>query len=608
MKRIYAPIAVAFALFARAENLREVRIWHIVDGQGVEAAVIEVDHAAQSVRMRRSDGREFTSPFSHFVPEDAALLEGFSRPIVYTGRKGTLAYRPLNDSGDVVPDFSWCGYRGGGVPIPDIPVKGFLEPAGRGRDDTDRIQQAIDQLEALPPGSDGFRGALLLRKGVYRISGVLKISRSGVVLRGEGSGKDGTVLFAAGTVKRNLIEVDASAAEKVFAADPGTCVSITDAYVPVGARSFRVSSAEAFGRGDRILVTRNVNDAWIRAIGMDQIPELPGRVVVNWRARDYTVSYQRTVMAVEGNTVTIDAPVVCALDARWGGGEIQKYTDHRGSELGIERLRIVAEFDPSVTENGHYSDENKCGVGIRFNRVRNGWAQDIVGVHLDRLIEIGDASKWITVQDCAYVDPVSMVAGSRRYAFAISGEQNLVQRCYAESARHAFLFDALTPGPNVILDCMSKIDYGASEPHHRWSTGGLYDNFSGSLSIVNRWYWGTGHGWSGANYVAWNTEGALSLQSPPTAGNYSVGHVGEKKPPPFKDSPDGYWDFFGAHVEPRSLYLAQLLDRLGVRAVRAIATPEQLNGTIRHLLTRKYATAHDFKWGVGAKLEMSRYQ
>jgi hypothetical protein len=46
-----------------------------------------------------------------------------------------------------------------------------------------------------------------LKKGSYRIAGVITVNKSGVVLRGEGQGTDGTVLIATGAVQRSLVLV-----------------------------------------------------------------------------------------------------------------------------------------------------------------------------------------------------------------------------------------------------------------------------------------------------------------------------------------------------------------------------------------------------------------
>ena len=44
---------------------------------------------------------------------------------------------------------------------------------------------------------------------------------------------------------------------------------VTDEYVPVGARSFTVASAQGFRPGDPVIVRRIGNEDWIDAVGMN---------------------------------------------------------------------------------------------------------------------------------------------------------------------------------------------------------------------------------------------------------------------------------------------------------------------------------------------------
>jgi len=104
-------------------------------------------------------------------------------------RNGRLVYGS-DQYGNRIPDFSTAGYGGGGVPIPDIPVRASLDPVSGG-DDTPRIQAALEALVKQPADANGFRGALLLHKGVYRIAGTILLNASGIVLRGEGSEEGG---------------------------------------------------------------------------------------------------------------------------------------------------------------------------------------------------------------------------------------------------------------------------------------------------------------------------------------------------------------------------------------------------------------------------------
>ena len=109
-----------------------------------------------------------------------------SSKLVYPGPDGRLVYVP-DEKGNIIPDFSHCGYMGGGVALPDVPVVLTIYPQTQG-DDTARLQAAIDEVSARALGANGFRGTLLLKRGKYRIGGTLQIRASGVVLRGEGEG------------------------------------------------------------------------------------------------------------------------------------------------------------------------------------------------------------------------------------------------------------------------------------------------------------------------------------------------------------------------------------------------------------------------------------
>ena len=59
-----------------------------------------------------------------------------------------------------------------------------------------------------------------------------------------------------------------------------------------------------------------------------------------------------------------------------------------------------------------------------------------------------------------------------------------------------------------------------------------------------------------------------------TALNWCLGLVGPKVDG-YLDRPDGQWELHGTHASPRSLFLAQLEDRLGRDAVLAVSTEEQ---------------------------------
>lgn len=121
---------------------------------------------------------------------------------------------------------------------------------------------------------------------------------------------------------------------------------------------------------------------------------------------------------------------------------------------------------------------------MQFDSVKNAWARKLTTTHFYHgPVSITAPAKWITVEDCRALEPVSIITGGRRYPYSNNGQLCLIQRCYSDKARHAFVFGSRVPGPNVFLRCESTNDYASSEPHHRWSTGGLYDNVTASIAI-----------------------------------------------------------------------------------------------------------------------------
>ena len=46
----------------------------------------------------------------------------------------------------------------------------------------------------------------------------------------------------------------------------------------------------------------------------------------------------------------VDAPIVCAIEEHWGGGEVLTFdTSERIQQIGIENIRGVSEFDQNIT-------------------------------------------------------------------------------------------------------------------------------------------------------------------------------------------------------------------------------------------------------------------
>jgi hypothetical protein len=477
---------------------------------------------------------------------------------VYTNTQGKLQYKTL-DKGDKIMDFSYAGYRGGGVSLPAVPVVVTLNPADG--DNSDAIQNAIDQVAKLQP-VNGFRGAVLLNKGTYNCEKSLNLNVSGIVLRGSGAGTDGTIINMTGrphlciSVKGNI--------NTTF----GKTTKISDAYVASGSMAFNVDNASGFAVGDTIRITRPITDAWVSFMGMDALVR-DGKKQI-WIKGDITTD--RVIRKIEGKKISLDIPLADSYDAVYTqpGTTVTKIkTTGELSQIGIESLRIISPAQAIAITDA----QNKA---ISMSGVSDAWAKNLEIYNTVNSISV--TGRRITIDGVTIMHTVPTVGAAKPADINGSGTQLLFNHCNI-TGDNIFYF-ATGPkvtGPIVMLNCIFT-GGGWIQPHQRWATGLLVDNCKvpgGGIDFMNRGEMGSGHGWAIGWAVAWNCEAQSYLnQQPPGAANWVIGSKGDhdKKPIPFEKNapvlPEGIYDSANTAVTPGSLYLSQLAERLGTQAVK----------------------------------------
>ncbi len=446
---------------------------------------------------------------------------------VKVGVSGRLVYG-MDDTGDRVLDYSTVGYQGGLVPLPDfstlgVPTISITPIAG---DNLSRLQNAINQAAALPLKANGFRGVVQLAPGTYNISDGLAINTSGIIFRGAGNGADpatNSILAYTGTSQIDMIHVDNGSGG---GRSTNTTHNITDKVVPVGATSFSVDSTTGYSVGDKIDVHRPSTANWIHALGMDMIPN-PNGTTVQWTAGSKDEDYERTITYIDQTRKRIffDAPLPNSFDQQYGGGTVSKYTFNRTTNVGIENLRGNGQAVLTTP-----TDENHANSFVVMQDTADSWARNITGQHLVyATMEAGTGSRNITLDGGTSIDPVSQITGGRRYPFNIEGQFVLMKNMTSDNGRHEFVNNSPSRGPNVFLDGVATNGHADSGTHQRWSTGTLWDNITTNtdINVQNRYDSGTGHGWSGANMVIWNSKASdFYVQNPPTAQNWLIGSTG----------------------------------------------------------------------------------
>ncbi|MCS2979890.1 hypothetical protein NXW75_12660 [Bacteroides xylanisolvens] len=337
---------------------------------------------------------------------------------------------------------------------------------------------------------------------------------------------------------------------------------------------------------------------------------------IQWKPGSKDLTFERKIVSVKKDEITLNIPLTNALQKEFGGGTIYKYRyDKRFTQCGVENLYGMCIYDESVKKSyrgiGEYCcDENHANTFVALRTVENAWVRNVSVEHFDCCVTTTSATKYITGQDLSAINPISQITGGRRYAYHINGGQMcLFQRCYSSHHRHEFVLGATTPGPNAFVDGYGEMTFASSEPHHRWSAGCLWDNIvlkgpSASLMAANRGSMGSGHGWAGAQMVFWNCAAPLILvMQPPTAQNFAIGlqatEVDNSKEArsgakstfnsivntsmidmKYKDQPingTGWTEQTAGTVVPSSLYYYQLRDRLGKSALKKVMDEPQYN-------------------------------
>ncbi|HEX9151899.1 MAG TPA: DUF6298 domain-containing protein, partial [Flavobacterium sp.] len=462
--------------------------------------------------------------------------------------KGGISYTADN-LGNQIPDFSYAGYRASEKAIPNLENKIFVPK--QEKDATQKIQAAIDYVSNLKPNKTGFRGAVLLDKGTFQISGTLYIKKSGVVLRGSGNTENGTILLGTGLEREALIRVLGTDDKKY-----GDTFEFNISYTPLGTQKIQLKNASQLKVSDEISISKPLTDNWIKELGMG---DFGGETSwIGWKKGDWDMTWNRVVTKINGNEVTLNAPLTMALDDVYGAAKVMTYSwSGRIEEIGIENILMKSTYNAA-----NLKDEQHRWLGISIENARNAWVKQVNFKHFSGgAVSLLKTAQQITIEDCIATEPISEIAAFRRFTFYTEGQQTLFQRCYSEYGYHDFAVGGFgTTGPNVFVQCESHLPYENSGAIGSWATGVLFDiaTIDGkALSYNNREQSGRGAGWTAANSVMWESSASkIECYSPPTAQNWAFGVWGQF-------GGNGHWKDVNGHISPRSLFYAQLESRLG---------------------------------------------
>lgn len=462
-------------------------------------------------------------------------------------------------------DYSYVGYRMSEHQIPDADVKVYVPYKSSFQ--SARIQKAIDYVSQLKPDrKTGLRGAILLDAGDYILDRPLRIAKSGVVLRGQG--RNNTFLHKKGFDRGAVVYIE-GVDNRI-----GTDTFALDHQMVVGSKDLKFVSKLGTHRdlkvGDEVIIARSSTKEWIDLLNCSTFGGGQDLGYWGWHPGEVDLEWTRRLTNVEGNQVSLDAPLSMTLDKKWSDTHLIRYVwPGRIEDSGVENLSLISDYDTL-----HLKDEDHAWDGVYIANARNCWVRLVDFRHFSgSAVVIQRSGSQITVEDCTSKEPVSEIGGYRRRTFLTYGEKCLFQRLHSEDGINDFAAGFIAAGPNAFVQCESQRSLGFSGSVGSLATGLLYDdvNIDGNdLRFCNLGIEKYGTGWNTSNSLAYQcTASGIFADSLPDGSNNHV---------------YGCWaQFCGTgdyqesnnHVKPWSIFAAQLEKRIGEKAALIARTHER---------------------------------
>lgn len=508
-----------------------------------------------------------------------------------------------------LPDFSYAGYRFGNTSLPEIKEKiisatDFGVKANDNLDDSKALQKALKAAHEVSGNV-----VLLLPAGKIILSDILYIERSDFVLRGAGSGAQGTEIYcprpmmylkdqeSLAELREYLTSTGKRQVEKENNIDlPFSQFAWSGGFIWTQVRNQRVKSyMEKYetlpnifakvikgNRGEKEFLVSDVN-----RLKVGDVVELElfnkegekGEIIEalygnskakigysHWKQPNLALVRQQVeIVAISKNKITIKTPLL--LDIKPNYQALLVEWKHL-SEVGIEHLRISFPDAPRVA---HHIEQGYNGIFL--TRLFNSWVQDVT---------INNAESGILTEEIANVTIKDIVTEGKNiahYTVEMGGVHNvLVENLKVyNKAVHPLSFNTFAT-KNVYENCEIFTDPDLDQ-HAGANHQNLFDNIKVHFDADNSNtyplfaggganYWKPSHG---AYSTFWNinieVNGAnnfpIELNGMEDGPFARIIGVNGNRPFSVKYGPDAYIDFINKPMAKiPSLYYYQLKKRL----------------------------------------------
>lgn len=457
--------------------------------------------------------------------------------------------------GGRLPDFSYAGYHGGEREIPDYPattnVIAFGARGDDNADDTAAFRAALAATES---------GAVIVPPGRYLISGILRITKPGVVIRGAGA--DHTTLFFTKPLESIAPNIGATTGGR-----PTSNYSWSGGLVRIEGnlgsvpRTFITAAAE---RGDQSIVVEKPQTLsagqWVEVF----LTDTPDNTLANHLYSDDAgdtaqlngktrTSLVTRITKIEGNRVELERALRFDVRPEWR--PVVRTFRPTVQDSGVEDLAF--EF-PVTPYEGHFTE---LGFNpIAFAGVANCWARRVKFINPDSGPMVGGAFN--TVADAVFESrrPPDKQGHQGHHGIYLSGIGDHMFTRF--DIRMRFVHDISVSGVAGVVVSQGKGVDLCFDHHKRAPYEILFTDID--LGQGTR-PWRSGGGGSlgknaGARVTFWNLHAAGPLPEPPNSfGPWSMNLIGVNLGRPGSADPKGLWreSWASAVLQPQNLHLAQ---------------------------------------------------
>jgi len=368
--------------------------------------------------------------------------------IVIAGQKEDLLphiLSPEKESSRFLPNFSYVGYRWGEKEIPqqesNLDVIDFGAVPDDGKDDTEALKKALAAAHKM----EG-KVVLSLPPGRFIVKDILYIQRSDFVLRGAGSGRDGTCLYFPKPLNDLPLPEDMQELEEYLRVNdkiqkiddlgvevPYSLYAWTGGYIWTRVKGKRIKAymkkynkepnilakIETGNRGERLLTVNDsenleegdiISIQWYNREGSESslIDHIYDDQKVKVGSRHWEnpnsplVTQEVTITEIDNNQIKIKSPLMHDIRSKWTPVIAEwKHLE----EVGIEHMRIDFPFD---LYNAHHVADGYNAIFL--TGLAHSWVKDI---------KVNNGDNGILAEDCSNVTIQDIETTGRNYHYSV---------------------------------------------------------------------------------------------------------------------------------------------------------------------------------------------